>query len=435
MKYQERLYRIGLFGHYGQNNLGDEAVILSSIQNLSERIPNLDLVGLSINPDDTRERYQIESFPIRNKNSTKHISPDVPSNNGESQSSGLFIRLKKITPDKIKRSQILSGLVHLLGNLGSEIRFLRTARKRLQKMDALLICGSGQLEDFGGPWGYPYTILKWVLLAKSTGAKVFIASVGAGPPSHPLSYWMYKQALKRVDYLSFRNDWSKKVIEDRIPKANGLIYPDLAHSLKTVPTVRRNGQKEKMTVAINAMPAFNKLLMKGGSREKYDIYVENIAQLVNHVQQRGFAVNLFNSHTADLDVIDEVIEHLKNMSNSNVEQITIARNDTVQELVNTISGADLVVATRFHSTMIPLLMGKPVIGLCYHTKSKVLLTEVGLGDYYVDINDFTAQELCKKFDSLSENIDAAKKELASKNQHYSKLMDEQWDRIVELIKA
>ena len=57
--------RIGVFGHYGNKNLGDEAIVAAVIQNLRLRIPNVELEGLSINPIDTEKRHGIPSFPIR----------------------------------------------------------------------------------------------------------------------------------------------------------------------------------------------------------------------------------------------------------------------------------------------------------------------------------------------------------------------------------
>jgi polysaccharide pyruvyl transferase WcaK-like protein len=336
--------------------------------------------------------------------------------------------------DKISKSTAFGGFVYLIKNLGSEIRFIYDAKKRLKNLDALIICGSNQfLDNFGGPWGFPYTLLKWTLLAKSTNTKVFFVSIGAGPLSNPLSYWMLKRTLKRADYLSFRDSGSKKLIEDHIPNLNknGAVYPDLAHSLKTVPdnTTFKKGRK---TVAINPMPVFDKRYWYVSKPGKYEAYINHLLGFVKYLHGRGYTVNFFNHHPKDLLVIEDLRERLQKISGVNIDNLK--KNETVQDLITTISGADIVVATRFHATVLPLRLGKPVLGICYHRKSKELLEDVGLGSYYVDISDFTSEELCTKFDCLMENIDKAKKDVESHYSRYTELMDEQWDRLVELIK-
>jgi len=432
---QEKSYRIGLFGHYGQNNLGDEAVILSTVQNLRDRFPHIELVGFSMNPIDTHERYNIKSFPVR-CNYDNHTEPKsrASTTNSKEKESGLS-RLNKYIKNLIPRKTKLTiiGFFGLLRHLRSEIHFLSEVKKQLKDIDTLIICGSGQFEDFAGPWGYPYTILKWVMLAKAADAKVFIVSIGAGPPTHSLSYWMYKKILTRADYVSYRDQWSKQVIESRLSETKGFVYPDLAHSLKINPD-HKNGQKVRKTLAINPMPAFDKILMKGGKQTKYDAYINNMAELILHALNKGFSINLFNSHTSDLHVIDVLKRKTGELFNGNLDDVKVISNETVQDLMGTISEADLVVATRFHSTTLPLLLGKPVIGLCYHTKSKEILKNVGLGDYYVDIYEFTGQELCQKFDLLCSDMKNVTEELKFKYGSYQKSINEQWDRLADMIR-
>lgn len=437
MYQKEKHYRIGLFGHYGNNNLGDEATILSTIQNLRDRIPNIELEGLSMNPFDTQERYNIESFPIRyNRNyfEPKQSEGETSNlNSGRPQSSALRVYIKKLLLRKIEKSSATFGFLYLLGNLRIEIRFLRKVRERLKKMDVLIICGSSQFVDGHGPFSHPYTLFKWLLLAKSTGTRVFFVSVGAGPLSHFLSYWILKKTLTRADYVSYRDNWSKELIQNHIPGLKGLVYPDLAHSLKTIPS-NKNFKKKQNTIAINPMPFFDSRYGRRGNLKKYEVYVDHMVNFVNYLLNREFTVNLYNNHPKDLLVIDDLIEQLQKIPDVNVNKVNIIRNKTVQNLIDTISEADVIVATRFHSTVLPLRLGKPVLGICYYWNSKELLEDVGLEDYYVDIYKFTTRELCTKFDSIFDNIDNLKKKIVSHYERYEELLNDQWDRLADLIK-
>ena len=51
--------KIGVFGHYGNQNLGDEAITTATIQNIQRHFPHAEVVGLSVKPDDTAKRYGI----------------------------------------------------------------------------------------------------------------------------------------------------------------------------------------------------------------------------------------------------------------------------------------------------------------------------------------------------------------------------------------
>ncbi|NGP76689.1 polysaccharide pyruvyl transferase family protein [Balneolaceae bacterium YR4-1] len=440
MDKEEKTYRVGVFGHYGNNNLGDEAIITSVIQNIRERFCKIEVVGFSLKPCNTQDRHNIQSFPIRFDSSnyfksekSGNVKPKSPNNSNIF--SNLRSLIKNILPENIKKSPVIFGFLYLLGNIGSEIRFLRNAREQLKNLDALIICGSHQCVDTrGGPWGHPYTLFKWIFLAKSTDAKVLIMSIGGGPILHTLSFWMLKKALIRANYLSYRDVGSKKLIEEYINGPEGPVYPDLAHGLKTKPDDTLRSDKQK-TVAINLMPVYDSRYYPISNPEKYGNYLDQIAKFIDKVIEQGFRVYLYNNHTSDLLVIDDMLARLKNTESIDMEKVYVFRNEKVEDLINTISSADVIVATRFHSIVLPLNMCKPVLGICYHRKSKELLNDVGFENSYVDINKFTAEELYMKFNATLENITYVKENLEYQKQRYSTLIEEQWEQVVHLIKS
>ena len=56
---------IGVFGHYGNENLGDEAIIEASIHNIRQRLPDARIICFSLRPLDTKARYGLQAYPIR----------------------------------------------------------------------------------------------------------------------------------------------------------------------------------------------------------------------------------------------------------------------------------------------------------------------------------------------------------------------------------
>ncbi len=56
--------RIGLISPYTGGNLGNAAIISAMIANIRKRIASVEIVGITLNPDDTRRRHGIQAFPI-----------------------------------------------------------------------------------------------------------------------------------------------------------------------------------------------------------------------------------------------------------------------------------------------------------------------------------------------------------------------------------
>jgi len=74
----------------------------------------------------------------------------------------------------------------------------------IRTFDILIISGGGQLLDsWGGPWKYPYTILKWVLLAKLGFILAGIAAGSAGQPIGNVTAWLNLNA-NEADIFSNR---------------------------------------------------------------------------------------------------------------------------------------------------------------------------------------------------------------------------------------
>lgn len=400
--------RIGVFGHYGNSNLGDESIILSVIQNLERRLPEAEFIGLSINPDNSEKRFAMESYPIRNLSSGEH------------------------------KLNFINSIDHLLlykmfNKPVSELLFLKKSFHIIKDLDLLLVCGSNQFIDtFGGVRGYPYTLLKWTILAKMRGAKVVFASVGAGPILNSNTYRMLKPALKKADYISYRDQGSKNMIESQIENVNGAICPDLAHGLMVNPknSNKKNGKK---IVGVNPMPVFDPRYWYKGDEDKYSDYIDKLSRFVNYLTGRGYAVQLFNTHPKDLNVANDVIEYLKVTGVEQDRLPAVIKSYSVENLINAISDMDAVVATRFHAAVLPLRLGKPVLGIAYYRKTKELLTDIGMGEYCVDINNFTTQDLAIRISSMFMNMDILKDTIKLRFQEYQKQLDSQWDKIVELV--
>ena len=107
-------------------------------------------------------------------------------------------------------------------------------------------------------------------------------------------------------------------------------------------------------------------------------------------------------------------------------------SETVYGLLEVIAEADIVIATRFHGTVLSLFSNKPTLGVCYYRKSADLLRDMGQGDYYVDIDDFNPDILLSKFYQMVENKSHQAAKIKNANKDYKQQLGRQYDNILQL---
>ena len=154
---KNRVGRIGVFGHVGNENLGDEAIISAVIQNIKRRCPEAQIYGFTINPADTEKRHKIPAFPIRRAGNLSRSRKESPTSKGSERPPMLREQIKSklkslpvvwVSLKAIKKSwEILVGMV-------CELKFLVQCYRNLKGIDLLIIAGSQRLIDYvGGPRG------------------------------------------------------------------------------------------------------------------------------------------------------------------------------------------------------------------------------------------------------------------------------------------
>lgn len=446
--------KIGVFGHYGNQNLGDEAIITAVIQNIKQREPDATIYGFSINPADTGKRYNIPAYPIRNTSNIKYRLNKKQQDTANRPSFSNAFQLEVTNPvhwfvkakSILERFRVMISLLKVVRRflrlplqLIREFKFLRMSYNTLKGIDLLLISGSNQfLDNFGGTWGYPYTLLKWSVLAKLVGAKLAFVGVGAGPLKAMLSKILVRMSLLFSDYTSFRDQASKQLIETTGFCNKGSVFPDLAYSLSTN-NHSPDGSDSKVngelpTIGINPMPMYDSRYWCLPNVNKYHDYVCKLASFASILLYEGYPIFFFNTMLRDEDVIEDVLGKLDQDVRDKLNPHELVRsNRSVPELMDTLAHGDIIVATRFHGTVLSLLAGRPVLAICYYRKSTDLMKDMGQEDYALELDSFEVADLLKRFKTLVTNCSFEKKKIQRKNKEYRAALKEQYDAVFRLL--
>jgi len=382
--------RIAILGPFGLGNLGDAATQDAAIAGIRSVVPDADIVGISLDPADTKLRHGIPAYPLRSGSQTGN----------------------------------------LVAWLFRESAFLLRCAIRLAPIDVLIVSGGGQLDDtWGGASGQPYSLFVWCVLARLTFTRILFVSVGAGPILSPRSEWLLKRALKLAHYRSYRDPGSRDLIDSIGVTGGGSVVPDLAHDLEF--GRQRTAASDRPTIGIGPMPHRHPDMSPrpGPDPELYDAYIRKLADFAEWlIAKKGFKVTFYVGEVHhDLLPISDLLDHLGRKcivpDDVSLSNPPIA---SVSDLIDCLGTVDIVVASRFHGALIPLTMGVPCLALSYHPKVTDLMVAFEQADYVFDIDSASTEVMQERFDQLWKDRKAISEVLEATAREYRIAIRDQW---------
>jgi len=434
-----RVARIGILGHVGTLNLGDETIIASVIRSIRSRYPSAEITGFTINPEDTHQRHGIAAFPIRRIPKRDSAGSLETETNTSSQVARLLKKIKYGLKGVPTLYRVLKGAqdsLKAVWNSMQELAFLVRSYRNLKGTDILIIAGSQQLNDyFGGPWGFPYTLLKWGLVAKMAGTKVAFLSGGAGPLNTRLGRFFVKRALALTSYHSYRDDSSRKFIEKLGVPGENVVCPDLVFGFQVPTTAEVPRPRSGPIVGINPVPYFDGRYWPEHNPDIYEKYVQKLASFSSWLIETGHSVFFFPTQLrADPPVIEDIRLAMRSCGPSGCETLVLDRPvHSFDDLIAGISMTDFVIASRYHGVILSEILNRPVVGIAYHKKTIDLMAELGQVEYALDIQSFELEELKERFLSLSSKAEAVKKLTQERVRQHFQAVENQYDRVSRLL--
>ena len=420
--------KIGLLHHVGGGNLGDDATLEAVAGNIRRRWPKAEIVAFSMNPDDTETRHGIMSHPIQRKGWTIGYKP-----------AGTEATLKKTVKALIRKYRTvfyalraINQIVRLPSEVLRELSFLVSSRRNIKSFDLLVISGGGQLTEKDGPWAFPYTIFKWVVLARSAGVRCIFLNVGAGPLARPLSKFFVTRALRAADYVSLRDDKSRALVHEIGFTGETRVCPDSAYGLDAATTKGSAVERSsRPIVGFAPMPYPDSRGSTEEGRIAYDEFIRKLAIFASWLLGQSYALKIFGT---DIGVDPLAIEDLQTalLNHHGITPSQYSVSDSIkstQALLATMSGMDYVVTCRFHGVVFAHLLNKPILAIAHHPKVTDLMTSLELSSYCVDIRDFDLNLLAKRFSAMVTNADEIKSRMAASLTRNRQRLKSQFDEL------
>jgi polysaccharide pyruvyl transferase WcaK-like protein len=425
--------RIALFAHCGTGNLGDEASVDSVLQLIRSRWPAASLVAVSMDPEDTARRHKIPCFAMRQRvfPFEREWSSTSRRTNQVTYAAKLKAALQKTGPLFRAMKAIRRATIVRPAQFIREIVFLSRSLLLVCELDLLVISGGGQLLDWGGPWAFPFTVFKWILLAKCAGAKCIFVNSGAGPLDDSLSRWFARRSLSMADYVSLRDRDSGELLRRIGYGGKFNVVGDSVWALRLPNGLvkERSGPESERVIGIAPMAYGVSSRHWVDDDECYRRLIGGLAEFSGRMLQRGHRIKLFSSDIwfdsqAIVDLEAAIHEKFPAISAGRVTQEPVA---DIADLLAALSQVDCYITCRFHGVIFASLADVPSLALAPHPKVSTLMNDMGLSDYCVDIAACDAEWLTAQFDRLVIDMDDVKGRVRRHHEQIRSLLESQFD--------
>jgi polysaccharide pyruvyl transferase WcaK-like protein len=404
------------------------------IANIRKRIIGAEILGITLSTQATRLRLGIPGFSLTGMSQRYYHVCGSGEQDTTVQMYGHAGRLKSL----LKR---VPGLWNLLRGIRYskpvvELAHVLSAARIVRKLDVMIICGGGALDDlWGGAWGHPWTLFKWGVLSRANRVPFLFVSVGKSPLKLHLSRFFIETALRLSQYRSYRDPESKQDVKTLLDNSQDPVYPDLAFSY---PLSARSASIDfeleggrQLTIGVSPIAYCDPRVWPHRDQRRYTAYVNKMTELVRWLLAEGYKVLFFATDTPDSKTIEDILVMLTDsgVSCSEIETLPGPTEQSAGDLLRGICRADLILASRLHGVILSHLNGTPVLAISFEPKVDAHMKRIGQTDYCLDIDNFTLADLTCTFQMLEEHRQEERTHIRSEHLRFRQLLDLQYDKI------
>ncbi len=435
--------KIALLTPHTGGNLGDAAIQESALRAIRRRIPNADIVMITLSPATTSTLHGVRCFPIGITTFLPGFEATSEGRVGGEETpeggiGGSLRRTVRKTPLVRPVARYALRVLHTT-RIGAGVRefgHIIRAVAVMRGASMLVVSGGGQIDDYwGGAFRHPYALFKWTMIGRAVGAECEFLSVGVGTLRSKVSRLFVRLALRLAHYRSYRDAESKRRLERWPFVRRDPVCPDLAFGYRApLAGCRSSADGHRPVVGISPIAYLSKYRWPEENTAVAGTYrtllVQFIAQLLDH----GREVVLFATEPVDRRIIAEILA--SPCGNEGLlgdhPLVSAPYTETLDQLAPVMRRLDFVVASRLHGVILSHVAWKPVLAISYDRKVRTHMEETGFGDYCLDIHALEVDALPRTFERLEMSAGLVVSRLQSVTAEYRRLVDDQFTRVFGL---
>lgn len=447
--FREARPRIALLTPYNGGNLGDAAIQDTMIANLRLRLPDAEFSGICLNCDNFVERHGTDAFPLCGI--TIPFCEMLQGTVTEQPKYGECIPLRPIGKSSsasamkrvLKRLPAIGTCLVTIRACWREIRHWVRGYRFLRHHDLVIVSGGGQLnEAWGGPFGQPYALFKWALLARAARIPYAVASVGVGKVTSSLGRLLVSSALRLSRYRSYRDANTRRIAGLLLrDAAKDPVVPDLVFSLPSSELPHAANLRARSggrpVVAISPIAYAKPRKWPSENRDLYLRYVQQMAQVISALLERHYYLvvacsSLWDDESAMSDLLSSLDDRARTRFASQACTPTVA---SWREFVAAVQPADVLIASRLHSAILGFVTGTPTVAISFDPKVDWVMQDLGLTDYLLQIRQFTAANVLETLDRLTRRRKLVVEQIVSYRNEIFPAAAAQYDALAALVAA
>lgn len=312
-----KIYDAIVSGYYGFRNIGDEALLMSIINDLKKYKPDIRLLVLSKVPYGTSRDYNVDSI------------------------------------DRLNMLRILLAM---------------------KKSRAFIYGGGNLLQDNTSTRSLIF-YLSCVWLAKKLNLKVMFYANGIGPLKKRLNRLLTKTIMNQVDVITLREKLSFEELRQMdIGRPRIMLTADAALTAADprdgfdtgiIETLGLNTGKPLLGISLRKYPGHEKI-----EHEKYEAV---IARAIDYLADKYGLHPVFfpMQHPEDIPILENAAAKMHGKSTIVREKLNVCQT------YDLISKMDMLLGMRLHSLVFSAVAGVPLIGLVYDPKIQGFLDYIG----------------------------------------------------------
>lgn len=389
---------MALFGLFGVGNFGNTASLRTALEAATRLRPDRPIVVVCAVPEVVTSTFDVDAVRIT-----------------MSRWEGGYSTLPRPVRLLLRPLIEVDRMVEL-------VRFLR-------RVDAVIVPGTGILDDFGvRPQQMPWDLFRWTLVAKLMRKPFAFVSVGAGPIEHPVSRWLMRRAAIQASSRSFRDEVSRAYMASLgAASADDPVLPDVVFGLShPEPTpVRRAGS---LRIGVGVMAFYGWPNDRRSGAGTFDHYVERLASLVEGLLDDGHSVRLLTGEHDDVVAVERLIGELTARRGAEClsSRVGFEPVRSLQGLFEQIQLTDAIVATRYHNVVAALMMGRPTVSVGYAEKNCEVMRAVGLESCCYRVEDFEPQAVRRRLAAIAEKWDEHLPRVTEQMKRWREQVDEHY---------
>jgi polysaccharide pyruvyl transferase WcaK-like protein len=394
---------VGIFGKVGAGNIGNDASMEAVLGYLSGAQPRAVIDAMCTGPETVTARYGIPATQLFWQHKFAR------------QTGPVAVGLKV---------------------LGKGIDAVRIA-SWVRRHEVVIVPGAGVLEASLPmiPRGFPYALFLLSTTARLTGTRVALVSVGAGTVNQPLTRWFFNTAARLATYRSYRDPGAKEAMRRRgLDVSSDHVFPDLAFALEPP----AGGAADEQLVAVGVMAYYGTNDERRQADEIHARYVATMKSFVRWLADGGRRVLLVvgDANGSDGEVVQEILADIA-ASRPGLESgaVTSAAVTSYADVMRFLLPVNSAVAIRYHNILCALKLGKPTISISYSPKHDVLMDEMGLPGFCLDVSTLDVDELIDRFTDLEKRAPELRQVLADRNSDKARLVTEMFGELTDRVFA